>query len=272
MEVLRLLFFFLLLPLTANAEIFVWKTPDGATHYSDHAVPGSERLPVTPGYSYYAVSKVYDGDTLLLRNGLKVRLTGINTPEVEGRHKAAEPGGDAAKIWLSEILAGKKVRLQTDLEKKDKYGRTLAHVFTEDRLHVNVELVKRGLATVSIYPPNLEYVDQLLLAQQQAEAQNRGLWQLEAYRPIHFESLNQNNYTGWHRVFGRATAVRNGRKYSFLWFSPYFEVGIDKKFLALFPDLKYYTDKRLEVRGWLSRKQQHFTMFIRHPSAIKILQ
>lgn len=267
----RKIFWFLILiapSLLVSAEIFVRELPDGRVQYSDQAYPGSKQVSVDPGYSYYTVSKVFDGDTLLLQNGLKVRLLGINAPEVEGRHKPAEPGGDAAKTGLTEILAEEKIRLQPDLEKKDKYGRTLAHVFAHDGKHINLELVKRGLATVSIYPPNLAYTDQLLLAQREAETAERGLWRLKAYQTKSFVAIDDTNYRGWHRVIGRVAAVKNGRKYSYLEFSPRFGVAIANQFLPLFPDLNRYVGNEVEVRGWISRKRQHFTMFVRHPSSI----
>lgn len=67
---------------------------------------------------------------------------GVNTPEVSGRNKSAESGGERAKQWLKSKLEQRKVFLQGDVEKQDKYQRTLAYVYDENKQLVNLELVK----------------------------------------------------------------------------------------------------------------------------------
>jgi endonuclease YncB( thermonuclease family) len=87
------------------------------------------------------VEKVFDGDTILLSNGRKVRFLGINTPEVAGRNKSAEAGGEQAKDWLKNKLEHRKVLLQGDVEKQDNYQRTLAYVFTDNKEHMGVSRI-----------------------------------------------------------------------------------------------------------------------------------
>ena len=69
------------------------------------------------------VSRVVDGDTVELADGRKVRYLGINTPE------RGQPFYQEATDFNAELVAGKKVRLEFDVDTIDKYGRTLAHVF-----------------------------------------------------------------------------------------------------------------------------------------------
>jgi micrococcal nuclease len=102
----------------ANAlDIFSWKDENGGTHFSDQAAPGAERLRVdhdgSPARPDWAVVKsVYDGDTITLENGDKVRLLGINTPEIDGGYRRGEAGGQEAKAWLTQKILGRKVRLE----------------------------------------------------------------------------------------------------------------------------------------------------------------
>lgn len=264
------LLFFLVFP--AQAEIFQWFDAEGKQHYSDKSHQGAKEIKIDAGYSYYRVKAIYDGDTILLENGKKIRLLGINTPEVEGRHKTAQAGGEEAKQWLVAELKNIKVRLEKDIEKKDKYGRVLAHVFTEDKKHINYQLVRNGLASVNIYPPNLKYVNKLLDAEKQAEQKQLGIWGNDAYSPKQVADIGVVRINGWQRVLGKIKNIRNTRKNIYLNFSDTFAIKINRKTLPLFPKLESYLGKQLEVRGWISRRKKKYSMFIRHPSAIKIIE
>ena len=221
--------------------------------------------------SFLGVVTVFDGDTVLLDNGEKVRLLGINTPEVEGRNKMLQKGGEEARQWLQNRLEGEKVRLLKDLTSKDKYGRTLAHLFSEDGGHINLELVREGYAAVNIYPPDLLFTDELVAAQQQAEAKYLGIWQYSEYAPKTIQSISRKQYKGWQRLQGRVQKISASRKYIYLNFSKHLSARIAKKNLPLFPDLQVYENKQIEIRGWLTRSKQKFSMLLRHPSSIKIL-
>jgi len=264
-----LLLLLLVNPFTSQAEIFKWYDSEGNTHFSDQPHQGAKTLKIDPGYSFVKVKKVYDGDTILLTNGNKIRLLGINTPEVESRYKSAsEAGGEAAKQWLKKLLLKKKVRIERDVEKHDKYSRVLAHVFTEDKQHINLELVKKGFASVNIHPPNIKYTDELVDAQNQAEQAQLGIWNLEEYVPKQFDEINRSNYKGWHRVKGLVNSISQTRKYVSLIFSEKFSIKIHKQALDLFSNLDDYLDTPLEVRGWIKKRKKHYIMFIRHPSQL----
>lgn len=269
---LAVFFLLTLRPLVVFAEIYQWTDEQGQTHYSGIQQGRAKLLKINPGNAFFQVKKIFDGDTILLTNGTKIRLLGINTPEVEIRNKSAQPFGDEAKQWLEKALLDQKVYLIMDVEKKDKYGRTLAHVFTQTRRHINLELVEKGLATVNIHPPSLKYTDELLLAQDQAESKKIGLWQHEQYQSKSTLSLEGKRLKGWQRLFGEIVGVRESRKYVYLEFSKLLDARIARKHLSYFPDISTYLHKTIEVRGWLSRRKKHFSMLIRHPSAIKVMK
>ncbi|WAK01380.1 thermonuclease family protein [Methylobacter sp. YRD-M1] len=266
-----LLILLLAWPSWAGAEIYQWRDDRGNRHFSDRTSPEAKIVDIKPGYSFYRVKKVFDGDTVLLEDGRKIRLLGINTPEVRHRNEDPQAGGDEAKQWLINKLQNRKVRLETDVEKTDKYKRTLAHLFTENDEHINLQLVGAGLAAVSIYPPNLLHAAELIKAQDQAEQARSGIWQRAEYAAIPIGSLTDQGRAGWMRLAGKVVNIRNSRKYSYLEFSSSrFEARIERKWLPLFPDMNGYLGKEIEVRGWLNKNKNGFSMLIRHPSAIKL--
>jgi len=128
----------------------------------------------------YGVQNVVDGDTIRLDNGMDVRYIGIDTPETMKRGGSGwmfqpEEYGVAAKEFNRSMVSGRKVRLEFDREKKDKYGRLLAYVYVDGKM-ANLELVRKGLATVYTFPPNTMHLDRLLEAQSEARAEKKGLW------------------------------------------------------------------------------------------------
>ncbi len=154
-------------------------------------------------------------------------------------------------------------------EKTDKYDRLLAHLFTEKKQHLNLQLVAAGLASVSIYPLNLLYVDELVKAENQAEQAKLGIWGRPEYAPIPVSSLTEAGHPGWTRVLGKVTNIRSTRKWVYLEFSDLFDARIESEWLGLFPEVNSYMGKTLEVRGWFNKSRGHLSMLIRHPSAIK---
>lgn len=268
---LCLIFLLFSVSFSVQAEIYQWSDTKGNKHFSDRPYQDAQTLHISPGYTYHYVKKVYDGDTILLANGKKVRLLGINTPEVEGRNKTAQAGGEQAKRWLQKKLQNKKVRLLKDVEKNDKYGRLLAHIFTEDKQHINLELVEKGLASVNIHPPNLKYTDQLLKAELLAEQQRLGIWNYKEYQPKQANQIKQARFQGWQRVVGQIINIRHSRKYSYLNFSDTFGLKIERRSSDLFPELESYVGKKLEARGWINKHKNRYSMFIRHPSQLKVI-
>lgn len=121
------------------------------------------------------VKRVVDGDTIELAEGTKVRYLGIDTPEAVHPSKPVEFMGKEASELNRQLVEGKDVRLEFDVQRTDKYGRTLAYVYV-DTIFVNAELVKRGFAQVLTIPPNVKYSDVFLRLQREARELKTGLW------------------------------------------------------------------------------------------------
>ncbi|BCG63978.1 MAG: micrococcal nuclease [Methyloprofundus sp.] len=258
-----------LLSQLSQAAVFQWTDAQGRKHYSDSKQRNATEYTIRRDYSYYAVQKVYDGDTIQLIDGRKIRLLGINTPEVEHSRNEAQAGGDIAKQWLIQQLAGSKVRLEFDQEKQDKYHRYLAHIFTEQGLHINLELVRLGYASLNVFPPNLKYVAELLKAEQTAEALQVGIWKYADYVPKSASQLTKKNSSGWQRVWGRVESVKYTHKNVYLQLEDNFTVRLSNKNSQYFTDLNVLQGQQVEVRGWVRRYRQGYSMLLRHPSAMK---
>lgn len=130
---------------------------------------------------YYVVSKVVDGDTFWVNDGtekgMRVRLIGVDAPESRntGKKKVGYFGKES-KAYLQKLLTGKKVRLEYDVGKKDRYGRALAYVYLQDGTFVNAALIRQGYAMVMTVPPNVKFADLFTRLQQEARKNNKGLW------------------------------------------------------------------------------------------------
>ena len=124
------------------------------------------------------VVKVVDGDTIHVRLGTrleKVRYIGVNTPEVHHPRVAEQPGGREAWDVNRRLVADRQVRLELDVQERDRYGRLLAYVWVGPTM-INAELVGRGYAQVMTVPPNVRYQELFLRLQRGARESGRGLW------------------------------------------------------------------------------------------------
>lgn len=116
------------------------------------------------------VKEVTDGDTLTLQNGDKVRLIGMNAPEIN------QPNYAEAKQKLESLTLGKSVRLDYDVQKTDQYGRTLAYIYVGD-MFVNLELIKSGFAVVETIQPDSLHSDLFVKAEADARKNCFGMWE-----------------------------------------------------------------------------------------------
>ncbi|MBU0992365.1 MAG: thermonuclease family protein [Proteobacteria bacterium] len=130
----------------------------------------------THAAEWYQVQTVFDGDTIVLENGLTIRYLGINAPEIRHKKNKEEPFGNEARKENQNLVLHKKVRLEFDQEHQDQYGRTLAYVFLEDGRFVNRLMVEKGYAWVLYHKPNIMHADDLLKTQKAAIDQNKGIW------------------------------------------------------------------------------------------------
>jgi micrococcal nuclease len=121
------------------------------------------------------VKRVIDGDTLLLANGERVRLIGVDTPETKHPQKPVQRFGKEAYLFTKRMVEGKEVRLEFDWQKRDKYGRLLAYVYLSDGIFLNAEIIKQGYGFAYTRFP-FKYLEEFRQYEREARENKRGLW------------------------------------------------------------------------------------------------
>ena len=156
--------------------------------------PGSGVATPAPGMQNTATSsadfipliRVVDGDTIVVRKDgkqIKVRLIGLDTPEVVDPRKPVQCFGQEASDEAHKILDGQSVRLETDPSQDlhDKYGRLLAYVYvpantTPDGILVNKYMIEQGFGHEYTYNLPYKYQREFKAAESAARSAGRGLW------------------------------------------------------------------------------------------------
>jgi micrococcal nuclease len=121
------------------------------------------------------VTRVIDGDTFVVAGDERVRLIGVDTPETRRPGSPVECFGRRASAMTRRLVEGRRVRLELDVEPRDRYGRLLAYVRRSDGLFVNAELVRRGYATPLTVPPNVRHAARFTRLAREARRAGRGL-------------------------------------------------------------------------------------------------
>ena len=125
----------------------------------------------------FVVQRVIDGDTVVLVGGEPVRYIGVDTPELHHPHKPVQWYAREAKEFNRQLVEGKRVRLELDVQKRDHFNRLLAYVYLEDGTFVNAELLRQGYGQLLTIPPDVQHVELFVRMQKEAREAGRGLWQ-----------------------------------------------------------------------------------------------
>ncbi len=216
---------------------------------------------------WVTVKKVIDGDTFRTESGEKVRLVGINTPELGHDKSEDEPLAKKAARFLVYQIEGKEVGLSFPGEKKDKYGRLLARVKTESGIDVQAEILKQGLAFAIAVGQDLDGLDTLLAAEKEARADDKGVWGYKYFAPITLQR-GLPEKTGYARVVGKVKRISDSRKYKTLWMTDRFRVMIPHENWRQFwsREDKQLKGKTIEARGWVFKSKGTGGMKVYHPS------
>ncbi len=127
---------------------------------------------------FYLCTRVVDGDTIIVKiEGKKerVRLIGVDTPETKHPKKPVQYFGKEASAFTKRMVEGKKVRLEYDWQKRDRYGRLLAYVYLKDGTFLNAEIIKQGYG-FAYTRFSFKYLDEFRQYEREARENNRGLW------------------------------------------------------------------------------------------------
>jgi len=122
------------------------------------------------------VVRVIDGDTIEVETGDRVRYIGMDAPETVDPRKPVQCFGAEASKKNRELVEGKSVRLKRDISDRDAYGRLLRYAYLQEGQLVNLELVRQGYARALTFPPDVEYADEFVAAEESARRSKLGLW------------------------------------------------------------------------------------------------
>lgn len=204
-----------------------------------------------PGTPAQPVKYVIDGDTLVLADGRHIRLLGINAPEIRHGKKPGEALGREAGDALRALVkhAHERVRLGFDTTRHDRYGRTLAYVFSAAGQDLGKRLLKRGLAYLVAIPPNDAHRACYAAAESEARQADRGLW--DGIAPQAAADLTRHH--GFVLLRGTLTDVRETRQdHLVLTLDDHVELFVrhkNRRRTGLISPPA--VGSRLEARGWL---------------------
>ena len=242
------------------------------------------------------VAEIFDGDTVRLEDGRRVRLVGINTPEVAHRGKPAEPLAEVAKDQLQVLLNKRPIRLLVGQDSHDHYGRVLGHLFDAEGNSIIASLLQQGAGFQVAIVPNLRYVDCYQQAQRQAREQKLGVWGHAFYEAI--PATSDDLKGGYARIKGRLESVVLTKKAVFVELEgqvslkiersavPYIDDALFDRLVSISRATKVDSDLWFEARGWLSDRltwngnapelvrkgvQKRYQMKITHQVAWQIL-
>jgi hypothetical protein len=226
-----------------------------------------------------------DGDTVVLTDARQVRLVGIQAPKLAlGRTNFKDwPLADEAKRAVEDLVLDQDVRLYLAPAPQDRHGRVLAHVTRQadgetDKVWLQAELLKRGLARVYTFPDNRVLAAELLAFERQARSAQRGIWALVHYM-VRTPFTIAADVGTFQIVEGRVLDTAQVKKTIYVnfgknWRSD-FTVKISTRDAKLFAeagiDLLALKGKRVRVRGWI--KSQNGPMIeLDHPERLEILE
>ncbi len=216
------------------------------------------------------VASIHDGDTLRLRDGRRLRLIGVNTPEL-GQGSANEPHALQAKHQLEGLVkrSGGLVSICMGSEEQDRYGRFLAHLYDRHGESINRQLLMQGAGYLIAVPPNLRNHGCYEDAEREARKENKGVWRL----PMKDASGLSGVETGFHILTGYI--VRVGQSRSGVWLN--LDGGLALRITwddwrrFNIDDSDSLLETELEVRGWIYHRDGKQRMRVRHTSSIRWL-
>jgi len=221
------------------------------------------------------VERALDGDSLRLTDGRQLRLIGINTPEFGKDGMPPEPLAHEARSALAEMANGRTLRINPGREPEDRYGRLLAHVFTDDDRSVEAEMLRRGLGWMVAIPPNVDRVRELAAVETEARSARRGVWK-EPFYTIRPASSLTGRDAGFRLTSATIRRVQNRRHAYYVELAPGVWMIIPRHhWRDYFAGREGYgrhpdslIGRRLVVRGWFTARADELRVRIGHPAML----
>jgi len=205
------------------------------------------QCPLLPGGFHAEVVHVYDGDTLQLRQGQRVRLIGIDTPEIGRDGRPDQPGAREAARWLEQRVKGQKVYLLPGKDPEDRYGRLLAHLYWQGEL-VSEQMVRQGLGFALAVGANTRLEGCLFRAEAAPRAAGMGVWQHAPRPAAEIES------SGFAVTQGRVSRITSARTGQYIDLDDHLALLVSDTLAARLKWLR--VGERVEARGWVIDRLQ----------------
>ena len=225
------------------------------------------------------VVAVIDGDTVELSDGSEVRLIGLQAPKLPlGRRGFATwPMAPESKSYLEALVLNRTVVLGYGGQQTDRYGRKLAHLFREDGLWIQGQMISAGMARVYSFSDNRACVRQLQDLESAARSQREGIWGLDWYRVRNHLEL-QDDIDSYQLIEGVPVSIADVRGRIYINFGQDrftdFTATVSPRDSKLFEQSNFdwgaLEGRRLRLRGWLSSFDGP-NMQITHPEQIEVI-
>lgn len=215
------------------------------------------------------IRHVIDGDTVVMANGRHARLIGINAPELGKDGAPDQPLAREARSRLKSLVEKRRVTLSFEREREDHYGRLLAHVVLPDGRNVEEILLREGLAWAVAVPPNVDRLDSLLKAENEARAAGRGIWNEPVYVPKSADSLTAKD-TGFRFIEGTVLRRAQGQHVIYFDLAPHVALVVPredwKKYFA--GQSNNWIGRRVIARGWLTESKGRLHLRVPHSAML----
>lgn len=219
------------------------------------------------------VERVYDGDTVRLGNGDRLRIIGINTPELGRDGKPSEPFSRKAQKRLIALIGmhDNLIQLRYGTESRDRYKRLLAHAYLPNGTNIGAILLREGLAARVTVPPNTHHYLCYRAAELSARKIERGIWSQPSGGVVDVGHLPVRT-RGFRIVSGSVSAIDQGARRTTLVLQNRLQLRVDKRDYPYFNSgfLQGLRGKTVEVRGWISGGDNVLRMRLRHPAQLDV--
>ncbi len=223
---------------------------------------------------WVTLAHIYDGDTIKLKDGRKVRLIGINTPEIGRDGRPSDALAIEARRALSHLIRrGQRIGLGYGNERHDRYRRVLAHLYLEDQRNVQELLLAQGVAAMIAVVPNVSRLDCYAATEAKARQQRLGIWALPRYQGIASTQLPRSA-RGFYRIVGEIVRVGESRRSIWLNLPGRVALRIDRSDLGYFSDIdfKALLGANVIARGWVYMHKGELRLQLRHAAALELLE
>ena len=212
-------------------------------------------LPAKPNFTAKVV-RVYDGDTVRLASGDKVRILGVNTPEMgKENEKKDEPGAIIAKQKLQALLAKSnyKINIYFDSKKVDRYGRLLAYISTSSGIDVSRYMIENGYGVFVAIPPNTMMADCYYRSEKTIRKRNLNNWAIVTNWNISDDAISYFK-GGFAILRSKIISYSQSKTKLVILLSNGYKVIVGNKMKKYFAELKGMKGKTILIKNWVNQK------------------